>query len=341
MTITARLRSGGFTLIELLVTISIIGVLIGLLLPAVQRAREAGRRVQCQANLRQFGIALASYEAAAGVYPFGVGADFDKVISQIATPKNRRYSLHSQILPYLEQAPLFHQLNFFFQPFAPDETGDPAVVTGSGPNETAARTIVGVFLCPSDFDRMPSRPWGQTNYRSCNGASWSGRAGDGMFGQSTRIRTADIRDGLSNTAAMSERLRGHDDFAKLDVDADLFRNAAPWTEATFRAWCHGLSDDEASILPRNPAVANSGMNWLEGNMTWTRYNHLLPPGSKSCANGLTWDGVAMTANSRHARVVGLLLGDGSVRFVSQSVNPRVWSALGTIAGGEVIANDAY
>jgi prepilin-type N-terminal cleavage/methylation domain-containing protein len=341
MTYTRRRRPGGFTLIELLVAISIIGVLIALLVPAVQAAREAARRVQCQSNLRQLGLALAHYESAAGVYPFGVGADSDKLISQIASSNSRRYSLHSQILPYLEQTPLFNQLNFFFQPFAPDQTGDPAVVTGSGPNETAARTVVSVFLCPSDFDRMNSRPWGQTNYRSCNGSSWSGRAGDGMFGQSTRIRTADVRDGLSNTAAMSERVRGHDDFAKLDINADLFREAAPWTEDTFRAWCQGLSDSDAFALPRNPAVANSGMNWLEGNMTWTRYNHLLPPGSKSCANGLTWDGVAMTANSRHAKTVGLLKGDGSVRFVSHSVNPRVWSALGTIAGGEVISSDAY
>jgi prepilin-type N-terminal cleavage/methylation domain-containing protein len=341
MTITPRGRAAGFTLIELLVAIAIIGVLIALLVPAVQAAREAARRVQCQANLRQLGLALAHYESATGVYPFGVGADADNVISQIASTKSRRYSLHSQILPYLEQAPLFNQLNFYVQPFAPDMTGDPTLVTGAGPNETAARTVISVFLCPSDFDRMPSRPWGQTNYRSCNGASWSGRAGDGMFGQSTRIRTADIRDGLSNTAAMSERVRGHDDFVNLDVNADLFRNAAPWTESTFRAWCQGLSDAEAATLPRNSAVANSGMNWLEGNMTWTRYNHLLTPGSKSCANGLTWDGVAMTANSRHAKVVGLLLGDGSVRLVSHSVNARVWSALGTIAGGEVISNADY
>jgi hypothetical protein len=134
-----------------------------------------------------------------------------------------------------------------------------------------------------------------------------------MFGQSTRIRTADIRDGLSNTAAMSERVRGHDDFARLDVNADLFRNAAPWTEDAFRAWCQGLSDAEAAALPRNPAVANSGMNWLEGNMTWTRYNHLLPPGFKSCANGLTWDGVAMTANSRHANPTSATRGK-SYRF---------------------------
>jgi prepilin-type N-terminal cleavage/methylation domain-containing protein len=330
-----------FTLIELLVCVAIIAVLIGLLLPAVQYAREAARRAQCQANLRQLGIALAQYESACGVLPFGVGADSDTQISQIASAGNRRYSLHSQLLLYLEQATMFNQLNFYTQPFAPDTTGDPNASTAAGPNLTVARVSVAVFLCPSDFDRMPSRPWGQTNYRSCNGGSWSGRAGDGMFGQSTRIRPADVTDGLSNTAAFSERIRGHDDFQTVDVNADLFREAAPWTEATFRTWCLELTNAEAATLPRNPAVANSGMNWVEGNMTWTRYNHLLPPGSKSCANGLTWDGVAMTANSRHSHVLGLLLGDGSVRSVKYSVDQRVWRALGTIAGGEVISADSF
>src|SRR5258708_38736219 len=119
---------------------------------------------------------------------------------------------------YIDQNAMFNQINFSVQPFAPDQTGDPSTVTGAGPNETVARVSVAVFLCPSDFNRMPSRPWGQTNYRSCNGGSWAGRAGDGMFGQSTRIRTADITDGLSNTAAFSERLRGHDDYVRMDVD---------------------------------------------------------------------------------------------------------------------------
>ncbi|HEY2159245.1 MAG TPA: DUF1559 domain-containing protein [Isosphaeraceae bacterium] len=334
-------RRRGFTLIELLVVIAIIAILVGLLLPAVQAAREAARRAKCQANLRQLGIGLANYQDAFGVYPFGVGGDDDKAIARTASAGNRRYSLHAQLLPMIEQSALFHQLNFAVAPFDPDTTGDPMVVTGRGPNETAARVTLELFLCPSDPDRMPSRPWGQNNYRSCNGGSWSGRLGDGMFGQGSRIRPADVRDGLSNTAAMSERVRGHDDWTRPDFDADLFRLPAPWTEDAFRDWCATLTDAEAAALPRNPESSNSGMNWLEGNMTWTRYNHVVPPGSKTCVNGLTWNGVAMTANSRHGKTAGLLLGDGSVRSVKDTVTPAVWRALGTIAGGETIAGDSF
>ncbi|HEX8204209.1 MAG TPA: DUF1559 domain-containing protein [Isosphaeraceae bacterium] len=334
-------RPNAFTLIELLVVLAIIGLLLALVLPAVQRAREAARRLQCSTNLRQMGIALQNYQGAFGVYPFGVGADRDGAVSQVSSPGNRRYSLHSQILPFIEQAALFHALNFSVAPFHPDTTGDPRVVTGQGENETAALTVLGVYLCPSDFNRMPSRPWGQNNYRSCNGASWSGRAGDGMFGQVSRIRPADVRDGLSHTAAVCERVRGHDDDQRLDADSDVIRNPSVWTEDSFRDWCGELTDADAAGFTRNPSDTNSGFNWLEGNMAWTRYNHLLPPGQKTCANGLTWNGVSMPANSRHDRGVNLLLGDGSLRFVPYTINPSVWRALGTIAGGEVISDQSF
>ncbi len=188
---------------------------------------------------------------------------------------------------------------------------------------------------------MPSRPWGPVNYRSCNGGSWSGRLGDGLFGQGSAIRPADIGDGLSQTAAMSERIWGHDDFQRIDIPSDIFRLAAPWTEATFRQWCLGQSDAEAAGLERHPSDTNSGQTWLEGNMTWTRYNHLLPPGKRTCANGLTWNGVGLTASSHHDRGVNLLIADGSVRFVKDAVDSTLWRALATIRGGEVVANDAY
>lgn len=329
-----------FTLIELLVAITIIGLLIALLIPAVQAAREAAKRVQCVGNLRQLGIGLHNYQSTYGVFPFGVGADADGNAAQITSTSSRRFSLHSQILSFIEQGALFNQINFDVQPFYPDTSGDPSATSGVGPNNTAARTVVALFLCPSDTDRMPSRPWGQVNYRSCNGGSWSGRGGDGMFGQGTRVKPGDVRDGLSHTAAMSERVRGRDDYQVMDPSADLYRLAAPWTEEAFRDWCGSLSDAKAEEFPRTPSVANSGLTWLEGNMSWTRYNHLLPPGKKSCANGLTWNGVAMTASSRHSGGVGLLLGDGSTRFVRSTVDPKVWRALGTISGGETVSDDA-
>ncbi|MFV1965066.1 MAG: DUF1559 domain-containing protein [Pirellulaceae bacterium] len=324
-------KTRGLTLIELLAVIAIIGILAALLLPAVQYAREAGRRAQCTSHLRQIGTALEIYLGSHRVYPFGVGADNDRTSSTYTSPESRRYALHSQLLPYVEQGAVYAMIDFSVSPFHPDTTGNPAVVTGQGPNEKAASVRIPVFLCPSDAHRLRS-PWGPNNYRSCNGSSWSGRRGNGMFGQGTAIKPSHIQDGLSNTAAFSERILGDDDREQVDLDSDLFGMSAPWTEPTLRAWCLQLSPQEAATLPYHDS--NGGMTWLEGNMNWTRYNHVLPPGKPSCKGEKTWDGVAMTANSHHPGGVNLLLADGSVRFVSETVDPAVWRALATIAGTE-------
>jgi prepilin-type N-terminal cleavage/methylation domain-containing protein/prepilin-type processing-associated H-X9-DG protein len=335
---TARWRSlagRGFTLIEVLVVIAIIALIIALLLPAVFAAKEAGRRAWCTNNLKQIGLAIQSYHATNNVLPFGVGTDDDQAISTSGSLNARRYSCHAQLLAYLELGTVFNAINFMVNPFFPNVSGLGSPSGGPGVNGTAATTVISVFLCPSDQDRLV-QPWGHNNYRCCNGSSWSGRAGNGMFGQASRIRFADITDGLSNTAAFCERDKGTGDPKVYDRSADLYANPGAWTQTTFSQWCASLTQAQAVTLYHD---VDGGQNWLEGNMNWTRYNHVLPPNSNACKNGLTWNGVAMTATSAHSGGVNLLLGDGSVRFVKTSIDLTTWQALGTISGGEIVGGD--
>lgn len=330
------IRSRGFTLIELLVVLAIIGLLIAMLLPAVQSARESARKMGCTNNLKQIGIALQNYESMHSVYPFGVGVVLGAPDSNpITSYDSRRYSAHSQLLPFLDLTTVYQKIHFDIQPFYPDTTGEPRAITGIGPNEEIAQTIIPVFLCPSDIDRL-KHPWGHTNYRSCNGSNWDGKRGNGMFGQASAVRVSHITDGLSNTAAFSERILGDDDDRSTDMDADLFGLSAPWTEDTFKSWCETLSESTASTLPNTDS--NGGMTWLEGNMNFTRYNHFLLPGSAACKADLTWNGTSMPANSRHGSLVNIIMADGSVRSVSYNINSSVWKALGTISGNEVLEN---
>jgi len=331
-----RHRRDGFTLIELLVTLAVIAVLIALLLPAVQMAREAARRMTCANNLSQIGRALHNYHEAHRVLPFGCGTDYDGIVSSLGTLADRRYSAHSQILPQLDQANAYEQINFNVAPFDPYVNSgayDPACIASGGlsaVNGAAAVTVINVFLCPSDLDRLQSM-WGHNNYRSCNGGGWHGRLGNGMFGQNSSVRFDAVADGLSNTALFSERCKGTWDHAVFDPLADIYDTAGIWNEDTFRDHCLSLSPETAAAYPQN---VDSGQNWLEANFNWTRYNHLVPPNHVSCKNGFTWDGVGMAASSRHNGGVNVLLGDGQARFVSETIDPTVWRALGTIRGGE-------
>lgn len=325
----------GFTIVELLIVIGVTAVLIALLLPAVATARSASRRLQCLNRLRQIGVALHNYHSAHRVLPFGCGPD-DDFVSTVGTLDARRYSAHALLLPYLEQSNVSARIDFNVAPFAPfvnagmDEPNIDEIGASRAVNGRAAVTVVPVFLCPADLDERGIL-WGPNNYRACNGSTWSGRGGNGMFGQVSSVRFRDVTDGLSNTAMFSERCKGRWDKSSHDHLADLYDIEGIWNETTFRRHCESLSPETARAYPHD---IDSGQNWLAGNMNWTRYNHVVNPNRVSCKNGITWDGVANAATSRHHGGVNVLFGDGNVRFVNENISTDVWRGLGSIRGRE-------
>jgi prepilin-type N-terminal cleavage/methylation domain-containing protein len=322
----------GFTLIELLVVITVLGILIALLLPAVQSAREAARRAQCMNNLKQIGLALANYQAALRVYPFGVGGG--------GPPSSgfNRWSAQSQLLPHLEQAALFNALNFVGTPWL---NLNPVF----GPmNQTAITTKIAGFLCPTDVDRIDDPlNTAHNGYRACAGTSpynlkndspdLTGRNNGGFWYQSA-VSPGQVTDGLSMTAFFSERCLGST--ALPDPLSDYYLTNETVAECRLAG--------PASSPRLTDAYEWSGERWADGNSLYTRYNHALPPGFPSCLLGGSQDydsQTVVTATSRHPGGVNLMTGDGSVRFVKASVSASVWTALGTVAGGEVIDASAY
>jgi prepilin-type N-terminal cleavage/methylation domain-containing protein/prepilin-type processing-associated H-X9-DG protein len=315
-------RRKGFTLIELLVVIAIIAILIALLVPAVQKVREAAARTQCQNNLKQLGLALHGHHD--GMKYFPPGRD------------SKNFSAHAYFLSYIEQCNLFCMVDF-------------TVSYNNANNAFARAQSVPIFLCPSD-PRMLSVPagWAGTSYRANQGSGilWGLSPTDpsdpnygipdpnGVFFLRSKTRFADITDGSSNTAAFSEHLIGD------------FSNAIG-TEATdtFEPGTHPATPDQAvaDCVGVNPAnlgqqgYSNIGAPWLYGYHSTTIYFHVGLPGSRSCM--FPPGRIATTANSGHTNGVNLLLCDGSVRFVSYGISLLTWRALGTRNGNDVIGSD--
>jgi prepilin-type N-terminal cleavage/methylation domain-containing protein len=302
----------GFTLIELLVVIAIIAVLIALLLPAVQQAREAARRSQCLNNLKQLGLAMHNYHDAHGRFPFGWGG---------TTPPSGSpaYSAISQMLPYLDQAPLYNQINF-------------SRPLNDAVNTPARLQEISVLRCPSDFDNPQPTAGGAVNYLANKGNQhfWQDPSQNGVFVYSKCMKFGDLIDGTSTTAAFSERVLTDGNNGISDEQSDVYLGTGDPN-----------SPDEAIQMCQATDITNlanqfplfMGAPWINGQHT---YLHVNTPNKRSC--GFYPTKATMPASSRHTGGIHSLMCDGSSRFVSENIDLGVWRAVGSRNGKEVVSN---
>lgn len=347
--VRGKIKSGGFTLIEMLVVIFIISILLALVLPALQRARVRARQVQCAQRLHQIGVAVASFESTQRHLPR---------ISW-ATPQryDQWYSGHTQLLPYLDQQPLYDKIDFKLG------ADDCDLVPGPGPTPCVAGSLANaahapvvaqrleVFLCPAD----PRAALGAGNsYRVNVGSgfssfSWSAEAfsGSGPFDSDYEHRQgtvlSSVRDGLSYTAGWSEKLIGDGNTALFTPRTDIVSDYQPfWPSGPASATDEYVSHCRSINPASSGQDSYAGYTWFITGPRHTWYNHVLPPNSGTV--DCTMEGISpapgiYTARSFHGGGVNVLMMGGEVRFVSDHISLRTWRALGTRAGGEIVGNN--
>ena len=340
-----------FTLIELLVVIAIIAVLIGLLLPAVQKVRDAAARMSCSNNLHQLGLAMHNYDGAIGHLPPAFPNTTPPAWTGLP-PYFFSWSALAILNPFLEQTNIYNMMDLKQPIYMPS----PPYAISAG-NQFAVQQMVKLFLCPGDKMQAVAIPGdygvptiGPTNYAVCVGTGTTNGGppfgsplnADGMFIAGQGFRVTDITDGSSNTAMMSESLLGDGP----ENAAGPIPNIPQAVQRVYAYTGFGtpLSDGACAGAGLWNVSNRRGFMWASGEMRCGSYNHYYtpnPPIYDCVANDLTTitSMAFRAARSNHTGGVNVLFGDGSVHFVTQSVSLTTWRALSTRSGGEVLGSD--
>ena len=372
----------GFTLVELLVVIAIIGILVGLLLPAVQAAREAARRMQCQNNLKQLGLSMHNYASAFGdkLPALGhLGGDIQGSAPGLGMDMWCRYAYTISLLPYIEQGPRYAAMMSQAKPSGPglprpwagsaNYSWDNAQVQSWGQANKNWASDIPSFICPSDpppsnRDESPCL----LNYKVCVGdqyfqnhfppSAWGSRDNRGMFQVNRYLKFGSVSDGLSNTVMLGERAGGG---GIADILGGVAQEVQGWAPSDCLARVTTVNGRRSLTAPtREIQRPHSGRAW-DGRPYFVGFTTMLPPNAPSCAWGWGDDNEEMSSiSSFHTGGGNIAMGDGSVQFISSSIDVGnsafvqqrpgfqeiysgpsaygVWGALGSKNGGEANAS---